>query len=296
MRFTMENLKQMRFVGERALYGKKDIVVTDSVFDDGESPLKECGNVELVNCRFGWKYPLWYCNNVTASDCSFLAGSRAGIWYTNNIKITDSLIAAPKDFRRCNGITLKNVFIPNAQETLWNCSSVTIDKADIKGDYLAMNCSDMTIDNLSLEGNYAFDGCKNLTIRNSRMLTKDAFWNTENVKVYDSYICGEYLGWNSKDITLVNCTIESLQGMCYIDDLKLINCKLVNTTLAFEYSNIKADVRSHIDSVFNPLSGTITAESIGELILEKDKVDKDKTNINCKEIHRVSERPDWIPS
>ena len=34
------------------------------------------------------------------------------------------------------------------------------------------------------------------------------------------------------------------------------DCRLVNTTLAFEYSSVDADVRGTIDSVFNPSSGT----------------------------------------
>ena len=81
--------------------------------------------------------------------------------------------------------------------------------------------------------------------------------------VYDSFISGEYLGWNSKNLTLINCTIESLQGMCYIENLVLKNCKLLNTTLAFEYSTVEADITSKVDSVLNPTSGTITAEEMG---------------------------------
>ena len=58
------------------------------------------------------------------------------------------------------------------------------------------------------------------------------FGIVENVTVYDSVIIGEYLAWNTKNITFVNCTIESLQGLCYIEGLKMVNCKLINTTLA----------------------------------------------------------------
>ena len=137
----------------------------------------------------------------------------------------------------------------------------------------------MKIDDLKLDGNYSFDGCRNVEIRNSNLLSKDAFWNTENVTVYDSFISGEYLGWNAKNLTLVNCTIESLQGMCYIDNLVMKNCKLINTTLAFEYSTVDADICSKIDSVMNPTSGTIKAQHIDNLIIEKDKVDPSKTKI-----------------
>ena len=46
-------------------------------------------------------------------------------------------------------------------------------------------------------------------------------------------ISGEYLGWNSKNVTFVGCTIESNQGMCYMDNVVLRDCKLVNTDLCF---------------------------------------------------------------
>ena len=114
------------------------------------------------------------------------------------------------------------------------------------------------------------------------MLSKDAFWNTNNVTVYDSYISGEYLGWNSKNLTFINCTIESLQGLCYIDNLVMKNCKLINTTLAFEYSTVDADITSRVDSVLNPTSGTITADSIDKLIIEKDRVNPSLTKIVCR--------------
>ena len=208
---------------------------------------------------------------------------RAGIWYTNNISMTDTVIEAPKNFRRCNGVTLENVSFSNAAETLWNCRNVTLRNATTKGDYFAMNCSDIDVNGLKLVGNYSFDGAKNVTVRSSTLLSKDAFWNCENVTVFDSFISGEYLGWNSKNITLINCTIESLQGMCYIDNLVMKNCKLINTTLAFEYSTVDAEIVSHIDSVKNPYGGVIKAKSIGELIMEDDKVNTSQTEIICEE-------------
>ncbi|MBP5282634.1 MAG: DUF3737 family protein, partial [Lachnospiraceae bacterium] len=151
-----------------------------------------------------------------------------------------------------------------------------------RGNYFCMNSCNMTVNDLTLYGNYSFDGSKNVEVRNSKLLSKDSFWNSENVVVYDSFISGEYLGWNSKNLTLINCTVESLQGMCYIENLVMKNCKLLNTTLAFEYSSVEADIVGKIDSVINPTSGTITADEIGELIIEKDKVDPEKTKIICR--------------
>ena len=78
-------VKQQLLTGERALFASKDLRIEDSIFDDGESPLKESSNIELVNSSFKWKYPLWYCNNVNVKDCYFFEMGRAGVWYTNDI-------------------------------------------------------------------------------------------------------------------------------------------------------------------------------------------------------------------
>ena len=275
-------MRQEDLTGDRALFMSKDLAVFDSVFADGESPLKESENIELYDSLFRWKYPLWYCNHVRAERCTWFDMARAGVWYTNDISVTDTIIEAPKNFRRCDGVTLKNVNFPNAEETLWNCQNVTLDHVTATGDYFAMNCKNMKLDHFELIGNYSFDGVQNMEIRNARLLSKDAFWNTDNVTVYDSFLSGEYLGWDAKNLTLINCTIESLQGMCYIDNLVMKNCKLINTTLAFEYSTVDAEIVSNITSVMNPSGGTITADHIGELILEKDKVDPSKTKITVK--------------
>lgn len=291
----MEVLKQGRFKGERALYGKTGVRVEDSVFDDGESPLKECRDVELYRCLFRWKYPLWYCENVKAVCCTWFETARAGVWYSKSLDIENAVIEAPKNFRRCSGLSLENVTFHNAEETLWHCDGVKLKNVTAaKGPYFCMNSKNMEIDGLTLDGNYSFDGTENVVISNSRLLTKDAFWNSRNVTVKDSFISGEFLGWNAKDLTLINCTIESLQGMCYIDNLKMINCRLINTTLAFEYSTVDAEITGLADSVFNPSAGRISAEHIGELIIERDKVDPAKTVIICDKIDKKSDRPEWI--
>lgn len=291
----MKEVRQKILTGERAMFGSQNTRFYDCVFDKGESPLKESGNIELSCCLFRWKYPLWYCQNVKADGCTWFDMARAGVWYTSNIEVNNAVIQAPKNFRRSRGIKLTDVAFTDAKETLWSCSEVKMKNVSAaKADYFLMNCSDLDIDGLTLDGNYSFDGVKNAVIRNSRLLTKDAFWNSENITVYDSFISGEYLGWNSKNLTLVNCTIESLQGMCYINNLVMKNCRLINTTLAFEYSNVEAEIPSRIESVFNPGSGTIHAEQIGELIIEKDKIDPTKTNIACRDIEKQSDLPEWM--
>ena len=57
------------------------------------------------------------------------------------------------------------------------------------------------------------------------------------------------------------------------------NCRLLNTTLAFEYSTVDLDIRGGIDSVINPSGGIIRADSIGELTLDPARVDVSRTQI-----------------
>ena len=284
----MKQYKQGLFTGERALYDIHDAEIIDSTFDDGESPLKECSNLIVRHSFFKWKYPMWYSEDILVEDTTLLDTARSGIWYTKNIKMVNCCISAPKTFRRCKGIILINCCLTNAIETLWNCKDIVLEKVNATGDYFGLNAVNVTVNDFSLIGNYAFDGGKDIVIRNAKMDSKDSFWNCENVEVHDSVIIGEYLGWNSKNITFVNCTIDSHQGMCYMKNIKMVNCKLLNTDLCFEFCDeVDADINSFIDSVKNPYSGVIKAEGIGELIMDEKYIDKDKTKIIIRRNEKV---------
>ena len=280
----MKEYKEEFLTGERAMYNTHGAIFYDTTFADGESPLKESSEIELHNCIFKWKYPLWYCKNVKVFNTTWLETARSGIWYTDGIEIIDSNIAAPKQFRRSKNIHIENTMIPNAEEFLWTCENIKLSNVQAKGNYFGMNCKNIYINNFTLDGNYAFDGASNIEIHNAKMTSKDSFWNCENVVVYDSIIIGEYIGWNSKNVTFINCTLDSNQGMCYMDGIKLVNCKLLNTDLSFELcKNVDADIKSNIISVKNPINGQIKANKIGEIILDEAMIDPSKTKIITEE-------------
>ena len=71
------------------------------------------------------------------------------------------------------------------------------------------------------------------------------------------------------------------------------NCKLINTTLAFEYSSVDAEITSGVTSVLNPSSGTIKADYIDTLIIQKDYIDEEKTKIVCGEIKEKTDTIKW---
>jgi hypothetical protein len=114
----MEAINQQMLTGERSLFKSQDLIIKDSVFADGESPLKESSDISIENSIFKWKYPLWYSKNINVKNSSFLEMARSGIWYTHHISISDSIIEAPKTFRRASDIHLTNVDITKCTRVL----------------------------------------------------------------------------------------------------------------------------------------------------------------------------------
>lgn len=280
----MDQYQNGHYTGERALYHIHDAEITDSLFDDGESPLKECSDLKLKNVTFGWKYPLWYGKNILVEDSTFLEMSRSGLWYTDDSIFRSSHIIAPKEFRRCHNITLEDLVFDNAQETLWTCDGVKMKNIKAKGDYFGKDSRNIQIDHFELDGNYCFDGGENIEITNSILHSKDSFWNCRHVRIKDCVIEDEYFAWNSEDIVLENCIIRSHQGFCYMKDVKLIHCQIEDSDLIFEFcENLQADVCSPLDSVKNPISGHIRAESIKELVRDEALIDPKKTIIEVKD-------------
>ena len=48
----MKEIKQEFLTGERALFQGHDLRITDTIFDDGKSLLKESRNIEMHGSRF----------------------------------------------------------------------------------------------------------------------------------------------------------------------------------------------------------------------------------------------------
>lgn len=265
-------IKGAEFGGERPLYCEKDLCLENVTIHAGESALKETARIEASHCRFEGKYPFWCCDGFTVRDCLFTEGARAALWYSRGLLMEDCLVEAPKMFREMQDLCLRRVKLSNALETLWGCRDIEMDDVCAeKADYIFMHSRGIRIRNFTLHGNYSFQYCKDVEIHDSVLMTKDAFWETENVTVYNSTIIGEYLGWYSKNLKLVNCRIGGTQPLCYADGLVLENCTFEpDADLAFEYSEVHADIRGHVTSVKNPRTGRIAADSFGEIILDSN--------------------------
>lgn len=264
---------------ERALYSLRDTVVRSCTFDgaeDGESALKEARGVDVLDCLFALRYPLWHTEDFTLASSEMKETCRAPLWYSKNGVISNCKIDGVKCLRECDAITVRQCGIVSP-EFGWRCRDVKIYDSDVDSQYFMFESRNVTMDHTHMVGKYSFQYIENMTIENSDLDTKDAFWHTKNVTVRNSVIKGEYLGWYSDGLTLIGCKIIGTQPLCYCNNLTLINCEMEDTDLSFEYSDVRAEIIGNIMSVKNPASGSIVADSIGEIILENSV-----RELNCK--------------
>ena len=260
---------------ERALYASRGILVSNCRFEgpaDGESALKESEDVEVADTVFALRYPLWHTKRFKLDSIRMNDTTRAPLWYAEDGKIIDSKILGVKAIRECRNITVEKSLIVST-EFGWKSSEITLKDTDITSEYLFLDSRDITLDNVRMAGKYSFQYVQDMTITNSVLNTKDAFWHTKNVTVMNSIVNGEYLGWYSEGLTLKDCKITGTQPLCYCKELRLINCTMEGTDLSFEYSDVDADITGSIDSVKNPRSGRIVADSVGEIIMDSNIVD-----------------------
>ena len=267
---TKNLIENKTFDEERALYNLKDTEVRNCTFAgpaDGESVLKETRNIRVKDCKFSLRYPLWHAKTYELINSSFDDKTRAPIWYADNGTIENCDLEGIKLLRECNNTVIKNTTIISP-EFGWKCNGVDLEDTKISSEYIFLDSKNIKLKNVEFQGKYSFQYVENLEIENCKLDTKDAFWHSKNVTVKDSVIKGEYLAWFSEGLTLINCKIIGTQPLCYCKNLKLINCTMEDTDLAFEYSEVEADIIGNVVSIKNPKSGTITVDSVGEIINE----------------------------
>lgn len=264
----MTVLENKTFDEERALYGSNEVLAVNCRFDgplDGESAFKESSNIVTKDCFFNLRYPFWHTHTLEISDCEMTSLCRAALWYSDNIKIDNTRLHGIKALRECDGVEISRCSIISP-EFGWFSKNITVTDSEAESEYFMLKAENLTFRNVKFKGKYSFQYIKNCTFENCDFDTKDAFWHAENITVKNCRVKGEYLAWYSKNITFINCEISGTQPLCYCEGLKMINCSLDEADLAFEKSEVEAELISHVISIKNPKSGYIKLPSYGELI------------------------------
>ena len=272
-----KNFKDAVYDNERALYNISDATVENCKFEgpaDGESALKECKNIAVKSCSFSLRYPLWHVHGFTLDDCAMDVNARAAVWYSTDGRFINSKLGGIKIFRECQNISVIGCEI-SSFESGWHCENMSFENCKILSEYLLLGSKNLTLKNCVLDGKYPMQYVENVEIENCEITSKDCLWHAKNVTVRGGVFRGEYLAWYSENLTLIDCLIEGTQPLCYCKGLKLINCRTKDCDLAFELSEIDADIKGEVLSVRSPLSGKIVLDGVGEII-------NDVTAYDCK--------------
>lgn len=278
-------IKNARLDEERALYGSKGLRIENVSFDgpaDGESAVKECEDIEAVNCYCNLRYPFWHVNGLKINGCEMTSLCRAALWYSHGVSINDTKMNGIKALRECSEVIIRGCEI-NSPEFGWSVDNITMKDCSVVSEYFMMRSSGIIMTDVDFKGKYSFQYVKGATFTNCRFDTKDAFWHGKNMVIKNSVVKGEYLAWYSENLTFIDCEIIGTQPFCYCKGLKLINCKMTDCDLAFEKSEVDAQITTHIDSVKNLYAGRVYAPSVGQIICDDPRA-KGEVIVGGKEL------------
>lgn len=253
---------------ERALYGRKGLLVRNCSFDgpaDGESALKESSNIQVEDCFFNLRYPFWHNRNLTISRSELTALCRAALWYSEDIHIIDTKLHGIKALRECTQVKMQECDIISP-EFGWFVKDMEMENCTAASEYFMMRSNRLHFQNVTLKGKYSFQYIEDSLFESCIFDTKDAFWHAKNVVIRNSTVKGEYLAWYCENVTFEHCKIIGTQPLCYCKGLKLIECEMYDADLCFERSQVEASLTAPVISIKNPYAGRITLPAVGEII------------------------------
>lgn len=264
----MNIVQNQSFDQERALYGSKDLTVKNCAFDgpaDGESALKECAGVRAEHCYFNLRYPFWHDCGVRISDSEMTELCRAALWYSEEIEIMDTQLHGIKALRECGRVKMRGCDILSP-EFGWSVRGIEMEDCTAQSEYFMMRSDHLQFRDVRMKGKYSFQYIEDSVFEHCVFDTKDAFWHARNIVVRDSVVKGEYLAWYCENVTFERCRIIGTQPLCYCKGLKLIDCEMEGTDLAFERSEVQATITTPVVSIKNPYAGRIAVPAVGEVI------------------------------
>ena len=268
----MQIIENQTFDQERALYGSRDLLVRRCAFDgpaDGESALKESRNIEVEDSFFNLRYPFWHDHNLVLRDVEMTELCRAALWYSQGVRVERGRLHGIKALRECADVRLQDCDIVSP-EFGWSVRNLEMRSCSVTGEYAFLRARDLRFEKLRLQGKYSFQYIEHAVFEDCELDTKDAFWHAKNVLVRNCTIRGEYLAWYCENVTFENCRLSGTQPLCYCKGLRLIDCEMLDADLAFEKSEVDADLTAPIRSIKNPASGCIRVPAVGEILRDDE--------------------------
>lgn len=267
-----KRIEGMTFDAEHPLNTLTGVNLYDCIFTGGASVLEAAREISLENCSFALCSPLWNVQNFRINDSRLAETAVSAIRYSENGKIIDSDIKGAQSLQECRNVVLHDcsIFSP---EFGWNCDTIALEECNVHADSILRSSRNIKLDNVEVRGSAALQNAECVQIYNSFLHSANALQNSRNVTIVDSVLKGDLVGWNCENLTLIGCKIQGMQPLCHCRNLKLIDCVMEGSELAFEYSDVKANIVGHLNSVKNPLSGKIVADSVGQVVMDDEALE-----------------------
>ena len=176
---------------------------------------------------------------------------RAALWYTDHVEIVNTKMHGIKALRECAQAVVKGCDIISP-EFGWSVRGIEMEDTTAQSEYFMMRSDHLDFRNVSLKGKYSFQYITDAVFENCNFDTKD------------------YLAWYSENVTFENCKIIGTQPLCYCRGLKLADCQMIDTDLAFERSEVEARITTPVISIKNPYAGHIEVPEVGEIIRDDE--------------------------
>ena len=260
---------------------KNITIIGNEENEKGKYSFNECKNITVENSNFFSRYAFWNCYNLTIKDSIFNDTSIFPLCNCTNIEIYNSRILNEQGGRNCTNLTIKDSYL-NSIDFGLKSDRILLEKNIIFGKNIFGNCSNISIKFCEIFGRNAFDGVQNLNIYDSNLNEKCCLSFSKNIFCKNCKINGENFGRFCENAIFENCYFYNcIRPFVHCKKLKLSNCIMDNAYLPFEFSDVNADIHSHIDKINNKFYGKIIVDSYGEYIKDEDN------GFNCNGIIEV---------
>ncbi|MDE7087028.1 MAG: DUF3737 family protein [Clostridia bacterium] len=159
-----------------ALWYSRDILIQKCKLH-GIKALRECANVNLVDCdiispEFGWSV-----DTITAKNCT--AVSEYFMMRSQNINFENVDFKGKYSFQYIKNAVFKDCKF-DTKDAFWHGENITVENSVIKGEYFAWYSHNLTLINCTIIGTQPFCYCTGLKLINCRMENCDlAFEKSE---------------------------------------------------------------------------------------------------------------------
>ena len=234
--------------------------------------LKDAGNGTVKGCLFAMPYPLWHATGVTLLNSRLTEDAKDPFWYCEDLKIGKTFLHAGRGCRECRGVVLSECDVAG-NDFGWRCADVTIGKnSRIRSDRALFESTNVRMRDTNLNGDDALQYVRDGEIIGCVVNANDFLWRAENVTLTDCVINGDRIGWYSENLRFVRCRIAGNMPFCFCGGLVLEDCSMEGCESAFEHSSVEAMISGSIGSVRNPAHGSISADDIGSVVIDGNRL------------------------